>query len=164
MLIEWITGEGRTRKVLDQIVAIRDERPRNVWMYGSTISDDDTVSYRYALTTGLCNGDVAPPTLTCCIAVNGAKGDISLTTRTEDATTLISSRIAGNSAVGEDECSLKIINAAAAHATSCSIAGNSTIAEGKRAFVVDATTTDEFGIVTRRSIVRDSAVGEDEPV
>lgn len=160
MLIEWITGEGRTRKVLDQIVAIRDERPRNVWMYGSTISDDDTVSYRYALT--IC--DVAPPTLTCRIAVNGAKGDINLTTRTKDATTIISSRIAGDSAVGEDECSLIIINAAAAHATSCSIAGNSTIAEGKRAFVVDATTTDEFGIVTRRSIVRDSAVGEDEPV
>src|SRR5205823_14416332 len=97
MLIEWITGEGRTRKVLDQIVAIRDERPRNVWMYGSTISGDDTVSYRYALT--ICNGDVAPPTLMCRIAVNGTKGDIYLTIKTEDATTIIRSRIAGDSAV-----------------------------------------------------------------
>src|ERR1700694_1082368 len=151
MLIEWISGEGLTRKVLDQIVAIRDEMPRNVWMYGSTISYDDTVSYCYTITTGLFNGDVAPPTLACCIAVNGAKGDINLTIKTEDATTIITSRIAGDSAVGEDESSFKSINAAAAHATSCSIAGNSTIAQGKRAFVVDATTTDEFGIVTRRS-------------
>src|SRR5947199_10076922 len=105
----------------------------------------------------------------CLIAVNGAKGDISLTTITEDATAIISSRIVGDSAVSEDERSCIIIDAttalAARSATICAIARDSAVGESKRASfkIEDATTTEGLGTITGRSIVRDSAVGEVKP-
>src|SRR2546425_870307 len=131
MLVSRNINKVCSRGVLDQVVATRDETARNVRGVESVFPRNNSFSSIYVFATSFSNEDVAPPPLMCHIAVNGEKGNISLTTITVDATAIISSRIVGDSAVSEDERSCIIIDATAALAarstTKCAIARDSAV-------------------------------------
>src|SRR5260370_11531646 len=72
----WI--ESGTRGVLEQVVAIGDECPRNVRATMSTVTGNYTVTYRYQaelLGSGIFNRDVS--TNSSSIVIDGTKDEVS---------------------------------------------------------------------------------------
>src|SRR6266446_9966263 len=153
--------------VSDQVVATRGERTHNVRVIGSSVPSNNTVAHCHAITALLCSScGYATPSLLCPIAIDGAEGNSNLTSLTEDASPIRSSRIARDSTVSKGEHTSLIIDAtttgAARASNGCTVTRDSTVSEGKFPSVEDATTADEGSSATRCLVVGDSTVHEGE--
>ena len=92
--------------VLDEIIALRGERPQNVWTSRSLISRDKAVSHRQlAPAVGSAVPDT-PATLPTGIAIDGAKDHLHLgiSSIVEDATAIPFSTIIRDRTVDQCEC------------------------------------------------------------
>ena len=84
-----VRSERRVLCVLDEVIALRGERPQNVWTSGRLISRNKAVSHhQLACAVGNAVPDTTA-TLAAGIAIDGAKDHLHLGigTSVEDATT-----------------------------------------------------------------------------
>ncbi len=149
--------------VLDQVVATGGETARNVRVVESSVPSNNTVPNYHTITALYCGSRRYAPSLMRCIAIDGAEGNSNLTSTTEDATSIRSSRIARDSAVSERELAV-IEDATTTVRTSGggAVTRDSTVNDGERTVIEDATCAERVSSVSRCLVVGDSAIGERE--
>src|SRR6266571_81394 len=161
MLLVW--SESRTREALDQVIAIRGERSRNVLAIVGMVPSNDAVAYthlaRYVVPVAIMTvlNREAPTIVGGFITIDGTKLDNSLAADIGDAAAEAArGRIVRDGAVGEGECAARVVDAAAPSAGG-RIARDGAVGEGERAADIE-----DAAAEARGRIVRDGTVGEGE--